>query len=145
MKRKHCYFQKYNSLLPKKKIAFFAKACYKIVLINNRWDVKNYLSFNFIFHMSSLQMSILTVVHMFCQVWLLTCYFYFSNKSGNFCFCLESLFLHCYLCKEAPDTQKLWFYDVTLIRLHFAIILRSFSLKLILAYLHPSKKKLFPS
>ena len=33
------------------------------------------------------------------QVWLLTYYFYFSNKADKFCFLLESLFSLCYLSK----------------------------------------------
>ena len=36
------------------------------------------------------------------QVWLLTYYFYFSNKADKFCFFLEPLFSLCYLSKEAP-------------------------------------------
>ena len=122
--REHCYIQQFSIVLQKNKIDFLRKSVKKLLswiigrmrgiffnlvllLVKTNNTLKVWVS-NLIFlecfcgtcfcnspgfHISSLGM---------CIVWLLICYFYFSNKADKFCFSFfwiifTLLFIHTFL------------------------------------------------
>ena len=89
-----------STVLPKiiTEIVFFIEICNKFVVMNNRQNARNFLSFNIVFSNDQQYFGGLIFLIFFCstcfcsspgfhvsnfaafQVWLLICYFYFSSK-----------------------------------------------------------------